>query len=138
INDDLRKEGEAVYRAECRLCHGETAPQGKWSPGVSGWFGTIQDVGTDEERRRFRYRERIPQAVYDLYSRYPRPHPLAFAPDDVRAPTEAGYYCGPIGGTFLRSPYLHNGSVLTLAELIGLKSRRPTFYRGRNLFDPVD
>lgn len=35
-------------------------------------------------------------------------------------------------------PYLHNGSVMTLAELINLKPRRELTYRGANLYDPVD
>lgn len=138
IDEALKTEGATVYRADCFLCHGDTAPGGKWVPGTADWFGTIRDVGTDPERRRFRHREKIPQAVNDLYAHYPRPHPLAFEPDDVRSPAEPGYYCGPIGGSFVRSPYLHNGSVLTLAELIGLKPRRAVFYRGRNLYDPID
>ena len=46
-----------------------------------------------------------------------------------------GYYAGPIGGAFLRAPYLHGASVLTLAELIGLEPRRDRFYRGRNAYD---
>jgi len=138
VDEALRKAGAEVYRAECLRCHGDTAPGGKWVPGSPGWFGTIRDVGTDSERRRFRHHERIPQAVNDLYAHYPRPHPLAFAMGDVRSPEEPGYYCGPIGGTFLRAPYLHNGSVPTLAELIGMKPRPSAFFRGRNFFDPVD
>lgn len=138
IDDELRKLGGAVYRTECLRCHGDSAPDGKWVRGTEGWFGTIRDVGTDEERRRFRHREEIPRVVHAMYASYPRPHPLAFELDDLRAPAEPGYYCGPIGGTFVRAPFLHNGSVPTLAELIGLKPRRATFFRGRNLFDPND
>jgi mono/diheme cytochrome c family protein len=134
----LRVEGAEAYRTECRLCHGDSAPNGGWAQGSPGWFGTLKDVGTDAERRRFRHREQIPAAVYHLYADYPRRHPLKFDESDLRDPTEPGYYCGPIGGAFLRAPYLHNGSVLTLAELIGLKDRRPVFFRGRNLFDPED
>jgi hypothetical protein len=39
---------------------------------------------------------------------------------------------------FARAPYLHNGSVLTLAELINLKPRRNIVYRGDNVYDPVN
>ena len=42
---------------------------------------------------------------------------------------------GPVDGAFLRAPYLHNASVLTLAELINLEPRRTEFYRGRNTYD---
>jgi processive rubber oxygenase RoxA-like protein len=41
-------------------------------------------------------------------------------------------------GMFLRAPYLHNASVLTLAELINLKKRRDVFYRGHHRYDPID
>ena len=33
---------------------------------------------------------------------------------------------------------MHNGSILTLAELINLKPRRDVFYRGNDLYDPID
>lgn len=46
-----------------------------------------------------------------------------------------GYLASPLDGAFLRAPYLHNASVLTLAELINLEPRRDTFFRGRNLYD---
>ena len=44
----------------------------------------------------------------------------------------------PMDSAFARAPYLHNGSVLTMAELINLKPRRDVFYRGDNLYDPID
>jgi hypothetical protein len=49
-----------------------------------------------------------------------------------------GYVNAPMDGMFLRAPYLHNASVLTLAELINLKKRRDVFYRGHNGYDPID
>ena len=52
--------------------------------------------------------------------------------------TTGGYITGPIDSAFSRAPYLHNASVLTLAELINLKPRRNFFYRGRNLYDTRD
>jgi len=44
----------------------------------------------------------------------------------------------PLDGMFVRAPYLHNASVLTLAELINLKKRRDVFMRGDDLYDPAD
>ena len=44
----------------------------------------------------------------------------------------------PLDGIWLRGPYLHNGSVPTLRELLEPPgSRRPTFYRGYDVLDPV-
>ncbi len=36
---------------------------------------------------------------------------------------------------FSRAPYLHNASVLTLAELVNLEVRKPVFFRGANEYD---
>jgi hypothetical protein len=49
-----------------------------------------------------------------------------------------GYANMPLDGIWLRGPYLHNGSVPTLRELLDPPaSRRPTFYRGYDVLDPV-
>lgn len=62
-------------------------------------------------------------------------HPLAFPPGDLTA--ERGYYNNPIPRAWLRAPYLHNGSVPTLAQLINLEERPARFCRGANVYDPV-
>jgi hypothetical protein len=41
-----------------------------------------------------------------------------------------------LDGIWLRSPYLHNGSVPTLRDLLNPASQRPkVFYRGYDVFD---
>ena len=50
-------------------------------------------------------------------------------------PSVNGYISYPLEAVFSRAPFLHNGSVPTLAELINLQSRRDVFYRGNNLYD---
>ena len=42
----------------------------------------------------------------------------------------------PIPYAFLRAPYLHNGSVPTMAQLINLEKRPDQFCRGENIYDP--
>lgn len=66
---------------------------------------------------------------------YPAGHRLAF-------PTNAivrryGYENSPIPFVWLRAPYLHNGSVPTLRELIGLDERPARFCRGNGGYDPA-
>lgn len=47
-----------------------------------------------------------------------------------------GYANMPLDGIWLRSPYLHNGSVPTLRDLLAPANQRPkTFYRGNDVFD---
>ena len=47
-----------------------------------------------------------------------------------------GYANSPLDGLWLRAPYLHNGSVPTLRDLLEPSDRRPkTFYRGYDVYD---
>ena len=48
----------------------------------------------------------------------------------------AGYANMPLDGVWLRAPYLHNGSVPTLRDLLEPPPARPqTFYRGYDVYD---
>jgi hypothetical protein len=62
-------------------------------------------------------------------------HPLGFPADQIRY--TQGYINNPIPRTFLRAPYLHNGSVPTLRQLINLDRRPAVFCRGDNVYDPA-
>jgi hypothetical protein len=47
-----------------------------------------------------------------------------------------GYANSPLDGIWLRAPYLHNGSVPTLRDLLEPSAKRPrTFYRGYDVYD---
>ncbi|MDH3694543.1 MAG: di-heme-cytochrome C peroxidase [Gammaproteobacteria bacterium] len=50
-----------------------------------------------------------------------------------------GYANMPLDGVWLRAPYLHNGSVPTLKDLLEPTYNRPTtFYRGNDVYDPIN
>jgi hypothetical protein len=50
-----------------------------------------------------------------------------------------GYVSQYLDGIWLRAPYLHNGSVPTLRDLLKPVDERPqVFYRGYDLYDPVN
>ena len=47
-----------------------------------------------------------------------------------------GYANMPLDGIWLRAPYLHNGSVPTLRDLLNSPEERPSFfYRGYDVYD---
>ena len=47
-----------------------------------------------------------------------------------------GYANMPLDGLWLRAPYLHNGSVPSLRDLLEPPAKRPkSFYRGYDVFD---
>ena len=53
--------------------------------------------------------------------------------------TTNGYANSPLDGVWLRAPYLHNGSVPTLWDLLKPSAERPAeFYRGNDVYNPVD
>lgn len=48
-----------------------------------------------------------------------------------------GYVAVALDGLWLRAPYLHNGSVPTLKDLLEAPENRPQeFYRGNDVYDP--
>ena len=143
VDAEKAGRGADVYGRHCFGCHGGPGPDGRaaWRPGKEGVFGRNHDVGTDPERVNFRHKDELAGLLYHRFADFRKDHPLAFPADEIRAPDqtkedERGYYAGPIGGAYTRAPYLHNASVLTLAELIHLRPRRDVFYRGTHLFDP--
>jgi hypothetical protein len=49
-----------------------------------------------------------------------------------------GYANTPLDGIWLRAPYLHNGSVPTLRDLLNPAASRPkSYFRGSDVYDPV-
>ena len=138
---DLLARGRGVYREHCFACHGGPgeAPA-TWEKGArSDTVIALSEIGTDPERVMFRHYGKLPGRMHAMFDAQ---HPFAFARDDVYPlPGEEddlakrGYVAGAIDGAFLRAPYLHNGSILTLAELINLEPRRAVMFRGRNLYD---
>jgi hypothetical protein len=99
---------------------------------------------TDPERVVFRDSRVMPYVLFTYFDRnhphkttgeyYPLEHPLAIVRDRIRS--SGGYVNAPLDSLFTRAPYLHNGSVPTLAQLINLEPRPTTFLRGKNLYDP--
>src|SRR5262249_16648575 len=51
----------------------------------------------------------------------------------------SGYVAPFLDGVWLRAPYLHNGSVPNLVELLKSETERAvTFYRGYDVYDPAN
>jgi hypothetical protein len=58
-------------------------------------------------------------------------------PGEQAVRSEAVYKARPLNGIWAVSPYLHNGSVPNLYELLSPKDRPDTFWTGSKQFDPV-
>lgn len=125
VDTALANKGASIYKEYCSDCHGTS---GKDFSGVAvGKVTAVGDVGTDRSRLdAYTYELAVNQAT--LYAGYP----WRFA----HFRKTYGYANMPLDGLWLRAPYLHNGSVPTLRDLLEPVAKRPkTFYRGSDVYD---
>jgi hypothetical protein len=126
IDKELAGQGAPVYKKYCAECHGA---DGKDFRGEAvGKVVPIEDIGTD--------RRRLDSYTYDVAVN----QNLIFAGyGDERFShfrKTFGYANSPLDGVWLRAPYLHNGSVPTLRDLLEPSTKRPAkFYRGYDVYD---
>ena len=122
------ERGKVLYAEYCARCHGRDGQN--FEGELVGQVTPIDRIGTSR-RRLDSYTEELCAAQNTLYAGY----------DDERFShfrKTNGYANAPLDGIWLRAPYLHNGSVPTLRDLLEPAARRPqTFYRGYDVYDPV-
>jgi mono/diheme cytochrome c family protein len=118
----LAAEGERVFAAECSRCH---APAGE----RMGQVIPIDEIATD--RHRLDTWTESSAAAFNAV-----PSGASFPFKGFRK--TGGYVAMPLVGVWLNAPYLHNGSVPTLADLLNPPDRRPArFYRGYDVIDAI-
>lgn len=122
IDADLAAQGKTVWEATCSHCHQVGVP-------TAGRIHPIDEIGTD----RHRY-DLITPGTVEGYNR--------MAKETYGWPQEwfirkmDGYLAPLLDAVWLRAPYLHNGSVPTIADLLEPPENRPkVFYRGYDLYD---
>jgi Cytochrome C oxidase, cbb3-type, subunit III len=122
VNEELAAKGESIYKQNCASCHAfDGANVGKVMP--------IEEIGTDRSRLDS-YTYELLENQNTLYTGYP------WRFSHFRKTN--GYANMPLDGVWLRAPFLHNGSVPTLSDLLEPVENRPKeFYRGYDVFDQV-
>ena len=126
IDQQLAQEGRAVYQQYCRDCHGQSGRD--FSGPYVGHVVPLKDIGTD----RWRLDSYTAELALNQASLYDTDENRRFK----RFRKTFGYANMPLDGIWLRAPYLHNGSVPTLTDLLKPAAQRPTmFYRGNDLYD---
>jgi hypothetical protein len=120
--------GQAVYQQHCQSCHADH----RFRTGVKAGdrVGEVEDIDlvkTDPHR-------------LDSYTAAFASNQYALFPDSkyrfTRFRKTHGYANQPLDGIWLRGPFLHNGSVPTLRDLLNPAAQRPpAFYRGYDVFD---
>ena len=122
IDRALANDGRPVYEQQCAQCH---APGGA----RTGSVVPVEEVGTD--RHRLDMWTPASPIAYNAFAN-------GYAWDLTGFVKTNGYVAVPLDGVWLRAPYLHNGSVPSLQELLEAPAvRRSSFYRGYNVFDPL-
>ena len=129
IDQALFTSGRAVYAQHCLDCHADHRFRDGVKAGSKvGLVDDIERIATD----RHRLDSYTSDFAMNQYGLYPE-SPYRFT--HFRKTT--GYANQPLDGIWLRAPYLHNGSVPTLRDLLEVPANRPAvFYRGYDLLDP--
>jgi len=128
IDRALASRGEPLYQQQCQDCHADHRfRDGVVSGSRVGKVVPIAAIGTDRHRLDS-YTFTFAMNQYGLYPDSP------FRFSHFRKTN--GYANHPLDGIWLRGPFLHNGSVPTLRDLLDAPEQRPPlFYRGYDVFD---
>lgn len=115
INQKLALNGKAVFEKTCAECHGIYGA----NPSYPDTVVELDLIGTDPARARG-----VSEKSIDHYNStwFGRVHPV-----DKTVPL--GYQAPPLDGVWATAPYLHNGSVPTIYNLLNSKTRPDRFMR---------
>jgi hypothetical protein len=121
IDQSLALEGEQVFEHSCASCHALGGDR-------TGTVIPIAEIGTDRHRL-----DMWTQEAADRYNAFAEGYEYDF---DALRKTD-GYLSVALDGLWLRAPYLHNGSVPNLKDLLKAPDQRTkVFYRGYDVYDP--
>ena len=126
IDKEQASRGMPIYKKYCAECHGA---DGKDFRGDDvGKVVPIAEIGTDEHRLdSYTYDVAVNQNL--IFAGYEQERFKHFR-------KTFGYANSALDGLWLRAPYLHNGSVPTLRDLLEPGGKRPAkFYRGYDVYD---
>lgn len=130
---DSVARGLQSFRTHCARCHGlyDRAAGRITEVENSRYLKGDPEAGTDPERLKA-FSLGAAAALNDFGDR------RALWPKDAFRSTGA-YLSGPLDGVWARAPYLHNGSVPSLAALLLPPDERPkSFYRGSTRYDTAN
>lgn len=119
IDQRLAMDGAGIFKAQCATCH-------SFDSDKAGQPLPVSEVGTDQ----FRLASWTKDAAdkFNALTIYPWRY--------THFRKTAGYVSVALDGIWIRAPYLHNGSVPSLLELLMPVEARPTkFFRGYDVYD---
>jgi len=121
IDQTSAARGRRSFNDRCASCHDP-------GQGRTGKVIPIDEIGTDRHRL-----DMWTKRAAATYNKFAKDYPWRFR--GFRKTN--GYVAVPLDGLWLRAPYLHNGSVPSLRDLLEPPPLRPKlFYRGYDVYDP--
>ena len=115
--------GKAVFDRECASCHASDRTARRMA---------LKGVDTDPERL-WTWKKEHAVAANDAVKKFGIERKGLVEEDLI------GYNAVYLDGLWLRAPYLHNGSVPTLRDMLKPPAERPkVFWRGYDLYDPIN
>ncbi|MGF1522021.1 MAG: c-type cytochrome [Leptolyngbyaceae cyanobacterium] len=121
VDQALAEQGQKIFTAQCATCHALGGAR-------TGQVIPLSEVKTDPNRA-----DHWTQAAADAFNEFAASYAWDF---DQFGDTD-GYTALSLEGLWARAPYLHNGSIPSLASLLAAPEDRPTrFYRGYDIYDP--
>ncbi|HEV2840770.1 MAG TPA: hypothetical protein VGW39_05540 [Chthoniobacterales bacterium] len=125
IDRTAAKRGAAHFETSCNACHGGPESDKRLYP--------VAEIGTDPNRASM-FTEKLAGSFNKFLAE--------LEAEGYQPPKEFGvrstgkYWAASMEGVWARSPYLHNGSVRTMQELLTPPTQRAkTFHRGSQEFD---
>jgi mono/diheme cytochrome c family protein len=123
VDAALAEQGRPIFESNCAKCHAAGGERvGKVTP--------VDEVGTDRNRL-----DAFTDALAKGINGKSQAYPWRFS----RFAKTSGYANMLLDGVWARAPYLHNGSVPHLRDLLEPPERRTrVFYRGSDVYDPAN
>ena len=115
VDRPLAGKGEKLFKRNCKRCHGTYGED----EGYPNKVIALEDIGTDPE---------LARASFEDADRFIRWFSASFYGELSRVEPALGYIAPPLDGVWATAPYLHNGSVPTVAALLDSTSR-PRYWR---------
>jgi len=116
--------GKAIFVKTCARCHGTYGPGGEYPDRIV----ELKEIGTD------------PARAVGVAPRFVAHYNSTWFGEDFPVDEQmVGYQAPPLDGIWASAPYLHNGSVPTLATLLKSSDRPGRYYRPTSTdFDQYD
>lgn len=128
IDPELARRGQGLFEANCSQCHGTYGESGgatRDDDTYPNLWVTLDEIGTDPI---------LAVGASHVAERFVDWFNDSFYGETAWLDPQRGYVPPPLDGVWATAPYLHNGSVPTLAQVLD-STARPTYWRRQAGFD---